>query len=325
MTTEKAMFCGFPAKIGNQLWAHETSFRTGTRFVNTSRKQVKLFIPLHDANYLRHIRLQYVTFALIIANCVSWLIFDSRVFTGEEFSRAAIYTYGFIPAVANGYQSLPAAYDVLPTYLHYVSYAFLHGDFMHLVGNMLFIWVFGDNVEDAMGHFRFVIFFLICTVAGALLHSLIDPRSTAPLIGASGAAAGIITAYVILHPRVKVWILALGRIPLRLSALWVVGAWILFQIGNLLISGEDRVSWAAHVGGILAGGILIPFMKRREVPLFDSKPVDEVLPPIPPPAVAEENYRLPGQPEEIAEDEKPEGNTRETPPSPWGRQSNRDN
>ncbi|MGI9401640.1 MAG: rhomboid family intramembrane serine protease [Rhizobiaceae bacterium] len=283
-----------------------------------------MFIPLHDANYLRHIRLQYVTFAIIIANVLLWVVFGTRLFAGEDFYRAAIYSYGFIPAVANGYQSLPAAYDILPAYTHYVTYSFLHGDFMHLAGNMLFIWVFGDNVEDAMGHFRFIIFFIACAAAAALMHSLIHPESTSPLIGASGAAAGIITAYVLLHPNVKVWILALGRIPLRLSALWVIGAWIIFQIANLFITGEDKVSWAAHVGGIIAGGILLPIMKRRDVPLFDRKPVDEVIPPVPPPAVAEEGYPLPGQPSEVPPDDQENKNPQDQIPSPWGRQPRRE-
>ncbi len=282
-----------------------------------------MFIPLHDANYLRHIRLQYVTFAIIVVNCVIWAFFGTSLFSGEQYYRAAVYSYGFIPAVANGYQVLPAGYDVLPYFTHYVSYAFLHNDFWHLAGNMLFIWVFGDNVEDAMGHIRFIFFFLACAAAGALMHSVVHPESVTPLIGASGAAAGIITAYVMLHPSVKVWILALGRIPLRLSALWVIGAWIVFQIGNLIITGEDKVSWAAHVGGIIAGAVLIPIMKRRNVPLFDRKPVDEVIPPVPPPAVAEDGYPLPGQPKESTPEIENKHRVEDDTRSPWGRQPRR--
>ncbi|MEM7461152.1 MAG: rhomboid family intramembrane serine protease [Pseudomonadota bacterium] len=282
-----------------------------------------MFIPLHDANYLRHIRLQYVTIAIILVNCVIWVFYGTSLFSGDEYYRAAVYSYGFIPAVANGYQVLPAGFDVLPYFTHYVSYAFLHNDFWHLAGNMLFIWVFGDNVEDAMGHIRFIFFFLACAAAGALMHSVIHPESVTPLIGASGAAAGIITAYVMLHPSVKIWILALGRIPLRLSALWVIGAWIVFQIGNLIITGEDKVSWAAHVGGIIAGAALIPIMKRRNVPLFDRKPIDEVIPPAPAPDVAEDDYPLPGQPKENSPEIENKHRANIDPPSPWGRQPRR--
>ena len=248
-----------------------------------------MFIPLHDANHLRHIRLQYVTLGIIIANCVIWLFtFAAGMGDGSE-SRATFLSYGFIPAVANGYKSLPPDFDKLPEFATYVTYAFLHGDFMHLVGNMLFIWVFADNVEDATGHIRFLIFFLACAIAGAAFHSFVQPQSTAPLIGASGAAAGIITAYLMLHPHVKVWVLALGRIPLRIPAVWVIGAWIGFQIVNLLIAGEDKVSWGAHVGGILAGAILLPILKRRGVPLF-SRTAEETIPPVTPPSVPEHEH-----------------------------------
>ena len=95
---------------------------------------------------------------------------------------------------------------------------------------MLFLWVFGDNVEDALGHIKFLIFYALCAVAGALLHGLIAPESQVPLIGASGAIAGVVTAYLMLHPRVKVWILALGRIPMRIPAYITLALWILFQL-----------------------------------------------------------------------------------------------
>ncbi|MFZ1815095.1 MAG: rhomboid family intramembrane serine protease [Rhizobiaceae bacterium] len=255
-----------------------------------------MFIPLHDANYLRHIRVQYVTLAIIVLNCAIWIFFGNGIFSNLESVRATFFSWGMIPAVANGYEVLPAQYQTLPEYSKYLTYAFLHGDFMHLAGNMLFIWVFGDNVEDAMGHFRFAIFFALSAIAGAYLHSIVQPESESPLIGASGAAAGIITAYLMLHPKVKVWVLALGRIPLRISAVWVIGAWILFQLANFAVAGDDQISWAAHVGGIVAGAVLLPVFKRSDVKMFDQNPVDEVIPPVPPPSVAEEGYPLPGQP-----------------------------
>jgi membrane associated rhomboid family serine protease len=268
-----------------------------------------VFIPLHDANVLKHIRIQYVTLALIIANCLIWVIFGTGLVVSENAAKAAIVSLGYIPVVASGHENLPPELRLLPTWTSYFSYAFLHGDFMHLAGNMLFVWVFGDNVEDGLGHIKFALFYLLCAAAGAALHGWVHPQSQSPLIGASGAAAGIITAYVMLHPNVKVWVLALGRIPLRLSAFWLIGAWIAFQVFNFVVAGQDQVSWAAHVGGIAAGAVLLPMLKRRDVALFDRTPVDEVLPPVPPPAVAEKGHRLPGQ-------------TRTDTPlqSPWGRQ-----
>lgn len=228
-----------------------------------------MFIPLNDTNALKHVRLQYVTIGIVVLNCLIWLAMGTPALYGKEQVLAANYSYGFVPAVVNGYQTLPVDLERIPEILTYFSYSFFHADFMHLAGNMLFIWVFGDNVEDAMGHFRFLIFYLACAACGAYAHSLMDPQSAAPLIGASGAAAGIVGAYILLHPRVKVWILAMGRIPLRIPAVFVLGAWIAFQFYSLITDSESQVSWATHVGGILAGMVLILFMRRSGVELFD--------------------------------------------------------
>ena len=180
-----------------------------------------MFIPLHDANSLKRIKLQYVTIGLIIANTLIWLF---TTFGSEQFTTAAVYGLGYIPSVAFDSVELPPDLAIVPEDLTYISYAFLHGDIFHLGGNMLFLWVFGDNVEDALGHIKFLIFYLLCAVAGALFHGLVAPQSEVPLIGASGAIAGVVTAYLILHPRVKIWILAFGRIPLRIPAYITLGA-----------------------------------------------------------------------------------------------------
>ncbi|MGI9353254.1 MAG: rhomboid family intramembrane serine protease [Rhizobiaceae bacterium] len=228
-----------------------------------------MFIPLHDQNALKNVHLQFVTIILIALNFGFWLITATPQITGVLEANSIYVSYGFIPAVVNDFAVLPPELAVLPEQANYVTYAFLHTGFMHLAGNMLFLWVFGDNIEDAMGHLKFVVFYVICAIAGAVAHGISLPQSHAPLIGASGATAGIVSAYLMLHPRVKVWILALGRIPLRLSAMWVLGAWILFQIFNFLLDGTNEVSWAAHIGGALAGIALIPFFKRSDVALFD--------------------------------------------------------
>jgi membrane associated rhomboid family serine protease len=150
-----------------------------------------------------------------------------------------------------------------------LTYMFLHGDILHLLSNMLFLWVFGDNVEDAMGHLKFIVFYLACGVAGGLAHSLALPTSKLPLIGASGAVAGVIGAYLILHPRVMVWVLAFRFIPLRISAAWVLGVWVATQLFMVLLGQPDQVAWWAHIGGMVTGAILILFMRRPGVPLFD--------------------------------------------------------
>ena len=227
-----------------------------------------MFIPLHDANSLRHIRLQYVTISLIAANVLVYLVTAN---SSDAASLAMAYGFGFIPSVAFDTAQLPPEWTYVPEDLTYVTYAFLHGDILHLGGNMLFLWVFGDNVEDALGHFRYLIFFLLCAAAGALFHGLMVPDSQMPLIGASGAVAGIVTAYLILHPRVKIWILAFGRIPLRIPAYITLALWILFQFAMLLVAGEDEISWAAHIGGIIAGAVLVLLLRRRDQPVLDKQ------------------------------------------------------
>lgn len=225
-----------------------------------------MFIPLHDANSLKHIKLQYVTIGLIAANV---LIFFLTALSADSTLQAAVYGLGYVPAVVNDLVELPPQFVIVPEDFTYITYAFLHGDIFHVGGNMLFLWVFGDNVEDALGHFRYLIFYLICAAAGAWLHGAMAPGSEAPLIGASGAVAGIVAAYLMLHPRVKVWVLAFGRIPLRIPAFVPLALWIVFQLAMLGLAPEDQISWAAHVGGIVAGAVLVLVLRRRGVPLFD--------------------------------------------------------
>ncbi|MEO0543593.1 MAG: rhomboid family intramembrane serine protease [Pseudomonadota bacterium] len=226
-----------------------------------------MFIPLQDKNELKHVRLQYVTLGLIIINCLVYVFVN--LVGGPDFVNTLAVQLGYIPAVVNEIEQLPIDLAVIPEELSLISYAFLHADIMHLGSNMIFLWVFGDNVEDAMGHIRFLIFYLLCAVLGGLAHGLLDPQSTAPLIGASGAIAGIIGAYLILHPRVRVWVLVMMRIPLPLPAWIPLLVWIGFQIFMLLGGGDEMVSWAAHVGGFFAGLVLVFLLKRRDVPLFD--------------------------------------------------------
>ena len=225
-----------------------------------------MFIPLHDANSLKRIKLQYVTIGLIAVNVI---VYFSTTLGSEEFAIATVYGLGYIPSVVFDYVELPPNLTIIPEDLTYISYAFLHGDIFHLGGNMLFLWVFGDNVEDALGHIKFLIFYLLCAIAGALVHGLVAPESEVPLIGASGAIAGVVAAYLILHPRVKIWILAFGRIPLRIPAYITLLLWILFQFTMFAIGGDEQISFACHVGGIIAGAVLVVFLRSRDVPLFD--------------------------------------------------------
>jgi len=273
-----------------------------------------MFIPIHDGKNLVHISTQYVTLALIVLNIGIWLFFGTGLFMGADAVQAMVYSFGFIPVVATGQEVLPLELREIPTWASFVTYAFLHHDIMHVAGNMLFVWVFGDNIEDAMGHIKFLVFYLCCAAAGALVHMLAFPDSEVPLIGASGAAAGIIAAYLLLHPHVRVWVLALGRIPLRLSAAIVLGIWIGFQIYSFLFSSGDRISWAAHVGGIAAGAALLPVLKRRGVALFDRR-IEEIRKL---PASEQATPDLPSQPAKAG------GKEEATVQLPWGRQPRRE-
>jgi membrane associated rhomboid family serine protease len=228
-----------------------------------------VFIPISDENPLRTIPVQWVTISLIAANVIVF-------FLGSLQARpAAIASFALIPSelfqvrIFGG--AVPIANEAMqiPEGLTLVTYQFLHGDILHLLSNMLFLWVFGDNVEDAMGHLKFLFFYLVCGIAGGLAHAAFVPTSPIPLVGASGAVAGVIAAYLMLHPRVRVWVLALRFIPLRISAAWVLGFWVATQIVMALISPVDQVAWWAHVGGMAAGAILILFLRRPGVPLFD--------------------------------------------------------
>jgi membrane associated rhomboid family serine protease len=229
-----------------------------------------MFVPLHDENTLKSIRFQYVTLALIVLNIVVYL------FEQSGMQEAAIAGFAIIPKELFDTSLLPIdpGAPVGPAYpeqLTLLTYMVFHGDILHLAGNMLFLWVFGDNVEDAMGHIRFLFFYLACGIFAGLVHAWIVPDSDSPLIGASGAVAGVIAAYLMLHPRVRVWVLALKAIPLRISAALALGLWILIQVVMVLLPQMGPVAWWAHIGGLVAGAILVIFLRRPGVPLFDKR------------------------------------------------------
>jgi membrane associated rhomboid family serine protease len=226
-----------------------------------------LFIPIHDGNPLRHVPFPAVTWGVIAANVLVFLVLERAGSTAAV--QASALSFGAIPAVITDAASLSPELVAVPTWATLFTYAFLHASWLHLLGNMLFVWVFGDNVEDAMGHVRFLAFYLAAAAAAAGAHVLVSPSSEAPLIGASGAVAAIIGAYLMLHPHVRLWVLAFGRIPLRLPALWVLGAWLALQVWSALTDGDGDVAWWAHIGGFLVGAGLVVVLRRRGVPLFD--------------------------------------------------------
>src|SRR5690606_32806796 len=203
-----------------------------------------MFVPLYDDNPNEPLFFPYVTRALVAVNLFVFVFLQLPLLHGDP--ESIIINFGITPASVDF--GIERAAVLIPFPVTFLTYMFLHGGWMHLIGNMLFLWVFGDNVEHAMGRLRFLFFYLAYGAAGGIAHSLSAPDSTAPLIGASAAIAGTVAAYLMLFPHARIWILLLMRIPVKLSAKWVLGAWILFQFVNLFVSTDPQTAWWAHVG-----------------------------------------------------------------------------
>lgn len=220
-----------------------------------------MFLPLTDRNPLKIISFQYVTAALMAVNILLYLYYEFA--RPEAVELAADIAFGVIPAVLFNDRSLPVEFARVPAEVTLVTYQFFHGNGMHLLANMAFLWVFGDNVEDSMGHFRFLVFYILTGVLAGLTFALMAPASTSPLIGASGSVAGILAAYLLLHPKQQVWILLFMRIPVPVPAIWAILGWVGFQVFSVLFDdgdGQQVVAWWAHIGGFLAGLILLAIL-----------------------------------------------------------------
>jgi len=149
----------------------------------------------------------------------------------------------------------------------------MHGGFMHLAGNMLYLWIFGDNIEGALGHFRFILFYFLCGIAAAFTQILSAPDSTIPMIGASGAVSGVLGAYLIFYPRARIRtfvFLGIFITFLRLPAVLLLGFWILGQVISAILSnpGSPGVAWFAHLGGFFVGMLLAPLLKKPNISIF---------------------------------------------------------
>ena len=224
-----------------------------------------MFLPLHDRNPIRHVRFPFLTYGLIGGNVLVFLFQLASPGYGFEWFTVE---YGMIPVVVRDLVDQPLPW--LPDWAGLFTYSFLHGDWMHLIGNMLFLWIFGDNIEDAMGHVKFLVFYLLCALLAGLAHLATHYDSYSQLIGASGAVAGVVGAYVLLYPHARVFVLfrLVIPIPLPIPALWMLGVWIAVQVFYAVVGSDEPIAWWAHVGGIVAGAALAVPFKRREVPLF---------------------------------------------------------
>jgi len=220
-------------------------------------------IPLRDSTPSRTI--PFVNYLLITANV---LVFLFEVSLGKETSKL-IFHFGLIPP--HFLYQFETMHIRIGAIVPVFSSMFLHGGWMHLIGNMLFLYIFGDNVEDRFGHFKYFVFYLIAGMAAAAMQIYMFPASTTPMVGASGAIAGVLGAYVFMYPTAKI----LTLVPIifffqiiELPAFLFLGFWFALQIISGMFAlgiGADAggVAWWAHIGGFVAGAIFVPFLRKR--------------------------------------------------------------
>jgi membrane associated rhomboid family serine protease len=228
-----------------------------------------MVMPLWDDNPLRLPKLPVATWGLIGINTLVFILTAAA----PDSAQLTFMNFALTPANITG---TPINITRIPPYLTLITHQFLHANFLHLLGNMLFLWIFGDDVEEAMGSLRFLVFYLGCGIAAGLAFTASSPHSLMPLVGASGAIAGILAAYLMLKPCHKVlvfipwfilWIFV--RPVVRLDAFWVLGAWILTQFWSISVQTQDGVAYMAHIGGLVAGAVLFPLLRYRAVKLFE--------------------------------------------------------
>jgi membrane associated rhomboid family serine protease len=216
-----------------------------------------MVVPIYDDNPFGPPVKPMITWGLIAVN---FAIFLYEMGAGQLALDRMIDTFSLTPAALIGDVG---ARGWVPAFVTLVTYQFFHADIVHLIGNMIFLWVFGDDIERVLGRARYLAFYLLCGIIGGLVFVAYDPSSTIELIGASGAVAGVVVGYVMLRPCAKITVL-IAIIPLRISAYWVVGLFVISQLWNF--------------GGMLAGGVLFPLVKPRAVRLFQClQPVPDTV------------------------------------------------
>jgi len=234
-----------------------------------------MVVPLHDDNPTT--TTPYVTVGIMFS-CLLVYVFH-HLLLSDVGTRDVTYAFGVVPAVLTGKIYLPPDLAVIPPWASVLTSMFMHGGFWHLVGNMLYLWIFGNNLEDAMGHIRFFLFYVLCGIAAVCAFVLPNPASVVPMVGASGAISGVLGGYLVLFPRARVLLgLPLGFVVIgiaRFPAIWVLAAWFLMQLvmGGLSAvqstnESQGGIAIGTHIGGFIAGLLLVAFFKRRHVPLW---------------------------------------------------------
>ena len=219
-----------------------------------------MVLPLYDERARKRVSQPYVTWSLVALNVAIFMV--SLGVTPETW-ESIVHTFGFTPAILRGDVANTGAVPILLTPF---TDMFIHLGRDHLLGNMLFLMIFGDNVEDALGHVRYLAFYIACSFASDIAYFLSSAHSTVPAVGASGAISGVVAAYVMIRPCAKVEVL-LFVIPVALSAYWVIGLFVAMQVWNVLAHTQDGVAYWAHIGGLVAGAALLPVLRHRDVVL----------------------------------------------------------
>ena len=221
------------------------------------------FFPFADENPTNK---KPVVSWLIILSCS--FIFLNQIFEPIYVTEKTFLSFGMIPAILFGHSELSSSLRIIPPALSIFTSMFLHGGWMHIIGNMTYLYIFGDNIEERLGKLKFIIFYLVTGIVAAFSQALIDPTSTVPMIGASGAIAGVLGGYLVLYPKAKIkvffWFIIFVKI-IKIRAFIVLGGWIIIQF--ISFSGSDLnsggVAYAAHIGGFMSGVLLINIMKNK--------------------------------------------------------------
>ena len=216
--------------------------------------------PIGDEN--EHSGIAFITIALIVLNVIAFL---NEINRPEGAIQAFIFAWGVVPKEFAAGVDLPPLIP-LPYWSTMMTSMFLHGGWGHLGGNMLFLWIFGDNIEHRLGHVRFVIFYLACGVAASIAHIVFNSGSIVPAVGASGAISGVLGGYLLMFPRNRVYVLTWGGV-IGVPALFMLGLWIVTQFvngfGSIAMTDETGgggVAYMAHIGGFVAGLLLAPLL-----------------------------------------------------------------
>jgi len=220
-----------------------------------------MVMPIWDHNPFKWPKPPYVMWSLIVIN---FAVFFLQVGAGPQEMEQTDRLAGLIPAAftnGTGAAGVPAT-------LTLITYQFLHANFMHVFGNMIFLFVFGDDIEELIGHWRFLAFYLASGVGAGLAFVLSAPGAPVLLIGASGSVAGVIAAYLMYRPCEKVTVL-LGLIPLRVRAFWVIGGWAIWQVIEAASRDQEGIAYWAHVGGLATGAVLFLLLRPPGTRLFE--------------------------------------------------------